>query len=70
MLGDEAHRLALPDGRTVRFWSVVPVYKEEMELKLEKGADALFERFDEAGITDVVDPDRPNVAATRKWWQF
>ena len=71
MLGDEVHRLGLADGRVVRFWSVVPVYKEEMDLKLEKGADALFERFDEVGVTDLIDPDRPNVAAaTRKWWQF
>ena len=52
----------MSDGRVIRFWSLVPVYREEMDLKLKQGADALLERFDNAGITELVDPVRPNVA--------
>lgn len=70
LLGDDVHRLTLADGRVVRFWSVVPLYVAEMEFKLRKGADALLERLDEAGVTDLVDPTRPNVAARRSWWPF
>lgn len=50
-----------PD-RTVRLWSVVPLYEEEMDLKLERGVDELLDLFDAVGVSDLIDPDRPNVA--------
>lgn len=54
--------------KAVSFFSVLPIYPEEMTLKLEKGADALFDRFDACGVTELLDTRRRNVA--RAWWQF
>jgi len=61
--------------RDVAFFALWPLYKEEMELKLTKGMDALLERFERAGITEVIDVNRPNVCAggatgDNRWWQF
>jgi hypothetical protein len=70
LLGDDVHQLTLADDRVVRFWSVLPLYAEEMDLKLRKGADDLLERLDRAGVTDLVDPARPNVARKRRWLPF
>ena len=34
-----------------------------MQAKLDHGADALMERFDQAGVTELLDPSRPSVFA-------
>jgi len=44
---------------------MIPVYKEEMDYKLEEGTDALLDLFDEYGISELVDIDRPNVCRDR-----
>jgi len=46
--------------------AVYPLYPEEMQLKLDHGADALLDRLEQRGITDFVEPGRPNVAKRRK----
>lgn len=48
--------------REVHFFYMFPLYKEEMDLKLEKGVDALEELFGENDVSFVVDPKRENVA--------
>jgi len=57
-----------PD-KEVHFFSVIPLYQEEMDLKLKKGMDALFDLFDKNGINEIVDINRKNVA-TKKWWRL
>jgi hypothetical protein len=63
---DDFAELLVGDGRSVRILAVVPLYAEEMRLKLKRGSDALYDLFDEHGITDVVDPTRPSVAPRRR----
>ncbi len=48
----------LPGGEEVDFYQVLPLYREEMEYKLEHDADALLERL--AAVSFVVCPDRPS----------
>ena len=48
----------LPGGEEVNFYQVLPLYREEMEYKLEHDADALLERL--AAVGFVVCPDRPS----------
>ena len=48
----------LPGGEEVNFYQVLPLYREEMEYKLEHDADALLERL--AEVSFVVCPDRPS----------
>jgi hypothetical protein len=54
--------LETPSGRTIRLLGVLPLYDAEMQLKLESGVSALFDRLGEFAVTDVVDTARPNVA--------
>lgn len=62
-------RLPVSGEKTIHFWSLVPLYAEEMDFKLRNGADALLERMDRQGVTEVIDPSRPNVAKSG-WWPF
>lgn len=48
----------LPNGETVNFYQVIPLYRDAMEYKLEHGADALIEKM--AEVSFVVQPERPN----------
>ena len=51
--------------RTIAFFSVVPLYQEELALKEREGMKALLEKLIDRGIRDLVDPQRRNVAAKR-----
>ena len=58
------YELATED-RTVTFYSVVPLYKEEIELKAEIGMERLLEKLIDREIDDVIQPRRKNVARRR-----
>lgn len=57
--------LVIDDEKTIVFMSLVPLYPEEMALKLKKGSDALLDRFDAKGVSDIIEPGRVNVARKR-----
>ncbi|MEO5802443.1 MAG: suppressor of fused domain protein [Verrucomicrobiota bacterium] len=50
---------------TIHFYSVIPLYAEEMNLKLSKGAEVLFERLEEDQVSELIDVKRKNVAKKR-----
>ena len=52
----------LPSGEEVNFYQVIPLYRDELDYKLEHDADALLDKME--GISFVVKPDRQN-AITR-----
>lgn len=53
----------LPSEKVVVFYQVIPLYKQELQYKLDAGNMALMKRLEEAGIPypPVVDTHRPNV---------
>lgn len=59
---DEFDELPIDDGRTIEFLSVVPLYPEEMALKLSHGTDALIDLLSDNDIGDVIEPGRNNPA--------
>jgi hypothetical protein len=59
------HALNIEGNKTVTFYSLVPLYGAEMNLKLRSGLDELLERFDRKKVSDIFDPSRPDVAAKR-----
>ena len=61
-VGDGGEVCTLPSGEEVNFYQVIPLYRDEMEYKLEHDADALLEKME--SIRFVVDPTRRN-AITR-----
>ena len=52
----------LPGGEEVNFYQVIPLYRDELEYKMEHDADALLDKMN--GISFVVNPTRQN-AITR-----
>lgn len=62
---DAFDTLEIDESKVISFYSVLPIYQAEMELKLRKGADALFDRLAAKHITDFVDINRPDVAKKR-----
>ena len=58
-------RLQAASGDTINFYDVVPLYSEEMKLKLNQGVEELEARFDTLGIGYVVDVERPNAGLSR-----
>lgn len=52
-------RLIMPSGKVINFYEIVPLYPEELEYKMENGAEALFKLFEEKGISyKVLDLNR------------
>ncbi|HCV95773.1 MAG TPA: hypothetical protein DGV23_03310 [Stenotrophomonas sp.] len=64
---DDFSHLVIDDEKHIVFMSVVPLYPEELALKLKKGSDALLDRFDAKGVSDIIEPGRVNVAKKRFW---
>jgi hypothetical protein len=64
-----AEVLALEDG-PVDFYAVVPLHRDEMELKLAGGMDALVDRLDAAQIDEVLNPARPSCLRRRRFGLF
>jgi hypothetical protein len=62
---DAFQRLRVSEGKEVAFYSVVPLYREEIELAVRSGTDELLNRFLSKRISDVIDPVRENVAKKR-----
>lgn len=60
------YELATPQ-KTIVFYAVVPLYKEEYDLGRRSGTDALFTRLIDGDVNDVIDPNRRNVARKRFW---
>jgi hypothetical protein len=60
LFGDEFLELEVRAGKTVHFLCLLPIYREEMDLKLERGARELFTQLDEVGVTELLDLKRRN----------
>jgi hypothetical protein len=58
----EFHELKISEEKTIRFFSIVPLYKEELAEKLSKGAEYLEGKLAAAGHSELLDPARPSVA--------
>ena len=54
-------KLRVFPNATIHFLSVLPLYKEEMEFKLDKGLDPLLDRFEKTRVTELMDISRRNV---------
>lgn len=63
---DQFKHLTRKDGSKIWFFAAVPVYKEEMALKISEGAERLEAIFKETGVTELIDSKRSNVATGRE----
>ncbi|NRA68768.1 MAG: suppressor of fused domain protein [Pseudobacteriovorax sp.] len=58
-------QLEIKDKKTIEFLSIVPLYTEEMNLKLRKGSSELIDLFIKHGFSNIIDVNRKNVAKKR-----
>lgn len=58
---DEFLTLETKDGNVINFYTLIPLYKEEMDYKLEHGTEALMDKFDNGGVSELVDIHRENL---------
>ena len=56
-LGKEANICHLPNGETINFYQIIPLYDIEMRYKIDHGTEALLDRFGD-DIDPMVDLDR------------
>lgn len=63
LCADGGEELTLGDKTKIHFLSVIPIYREEMELALASSSDALFEKLGERDVSELLNLDRPNVCA-------
>lgn len=59
--------LTFSEDKEVHFFSLLPLYKEEMELKINRGAEALYPKLEKAGINEILNPTRKNVCKKTFW---
>lgn len=55
---DGAEYCVLPNGDRVNFFEVIPLYREEMNFKIDNGTTALLEQMQ--GVGHVIEINRPN----------
>jgi hypothetical protein len=60
------HELKINDGKTIRFFALVPMHGDELALKMRKGAEAFERTLVAAGRSELLDPDRPSVITPGK----
>jgi hypothetical protein len=53
-------------GRAVTVHGVIALHAAEMAYKLDRGAEALFDRLDEAGVGEDLDPSRPSAVPEQR----
>jgi len=65
-LPDEFTRLEINSETGIIFYQIVPLYREEMDLKMASGMEALEALFEKHEIGFVLDCKRPNVAKKKR----
>jgi hypothetical protein len=65
----EFDQLEVAPGKVVHFLAVIPLYLEEVDLKLKSGSEELFQKLEKQGVTELLKPGRKNVAK-RSLWPF
>jgi hypothetical protein len=69
-------RLRLSNQEILNFWAIVPIYRDELAVKMNQKAPSLIERMTNKSVSDVINPTRPSVFEKsqepqgRKRWIF
>lgn len=66
----EEFRVLKLDNKSINFYTLIPLFEEEVELKMKKGVDSLFDGFDKYGVSDILQIDRANTAKSKFFGLF
>lgn len=69
-LDEEFHELECLGKGIINFYSVMPLYSEEMDFKLSKGLDKLIPKLEKHKITEVIDINRVNTCRKKRFGLF
>jgi hypothetical protein len=69
-LGQEFYNLKINEEKTINFYCLYPLYKEEMDFKLKKGTDYLLDKFDKFHVSDIVNVTRQNSCLKKRLFGF
>ena len=67
---EDFYTLQINDEKIIHFHCLIPLYQDELDLKLKKGSAALFNGFDQIGLSEILIPNRPSSIRKRKWFPF
>lgn len=67
LVPDDFLELGLDEDRIIHFFGLFPLYREEMDFKLRHGVEPLVERLKKEGVSELLDPARPNVCKGKRW---
>lgn len=62
-------QLKTQKGEKIVFYCLIPLYQEEMDLKLQKGSEALERLLNKHNIDFVLDTARKNVVKKKGWFR-
>lgn len=60
--------LPIDDEKTIHFHPMVPLTTDEMQLKLDQGAEALFDGFEKHAVNELLDVTRASTIQRRASW--
>jgi hypothetical protein len=66
---EEFDELETPDG-PVDFLAIWLLHRDEMEIKLEQGSQAIARALFDADVSEIVEPDRPSVVKKKRFGLF
>lgn len=60
LIADKVQPLVLASGKTIKFFTVYPLYAEELEVALKTSIDELLNRLQAHKVTPIIDVNRKN----------
>jgi Suppressor of fused protein (SUFU) len=66
LFGEEFSPVQKENNSNVHIWAIVPLYEEEIALKLKNNVEALFEGFEKHQVSELLDLSRPNTIQPQK----
>lgn len=67
VFNEKFHTLELKN-KTIDFYTLIPLYSDEVELKMKKGVESLFDGFDKFNVSDILEIKRPNTVRKKKFF--
>ncbi len=64
-IGPQFYNLKINNEKTINFYCLYPLYKEEMDYKLKKGTDHLLDKFEKFHVSDIVNISRKNTCVKK-----
>ena len=53
LLNKDSNQLRLKNGNNIDIWGVIPLFQEEVDVKLNNGAEALFDKFEQYEVSEL-----------------